>query len=124
MNRTYIGDGVYAERDKNIDQIWLSTDRYGDVHTIALGVAELRALNAFAEQSWAPAPPPAGDDIEFNYHGTVGILVGSTDAGLAWLGEHLQEGVQRWGTNGYVVEPRYVADIIQGAREDGLRVKI
>lgn len=125
MNKTYLGDGVYAELDPSIDQIWLTTEREGGaLHRIALGPHELKALNDYANRSWSADPPaPVEYDIEYVSHGSVGILTGLTAAGEAWLAGHLQAGVQRWGTNGYVVEPRYVQDILHGADGDGLRIK-
>lgn len=41
-NRAYIGDGVYASHDGY--HIWLSTDREGGTHSIALDPYVYRAL--------------------------------------------------------------------------------
>lgn len=123
MSNVYLGYGVYAERDTDIDQIWLSTERDGISHRVALTADELSNLNEFAARVWAPPPAPTEFDIEHVSHGSVSIVTGLTPSGDDWLAEHLQEGVQRWGVNGYVVEPRYVGDILGGAASDGLVVK-
>lgn len=61
------------------------------------------------------------DIAVFNARSLV-ILSGATDAGKRWLHEHLPADAQRWGT-GYVVEPRYVQDILNGAAADGLEIE-
>jgi hypothetical protein len=63
-------------------------------------------------------------DIEFCNHGSVMLLFGRSDAGQDWLDENVapedEEG-QFWG-GGIVVEPRFAADIAQGAIDAGLVV--
>ena len=53
--------------------------------------------------------------------GNLCLLVPVTPAGVAWCEEHLPEDATRWG-KAYVVEPRYIGDIIDGAGDDGLEV--
>lgn len=60
-------------------------------------------------------------DIQYRNHGSVCILSGITDEGSQWLEENLATDAQRWG-NGYAVEPRYVAPILEGAVDSGLSV--
>lgn len=60
-------------------------------------------------------------DIRASNHGSIWILTGISDAGKGWLDESLPEDAQRWG-DGYVVEPRYVEDILIGASNDGMVV--
>jgi hypothetical protein len=63
-------------------------------------------------------------DIIVANHGSILILTGISDAGKAWIEEHLIEGnpeIQFW-CKGIVVEPRYVEDIVFGTRNDGLEV--
>lgn len=60
-------------------------------------------------------------DIVVQNEGTIVLLVPETEVADEWLDEHLDPDVVRWAT-GYVVEPRYVAPIIEGALEDGLKV--
>jgi hypothetical protein len=62
-------------------------------------------------------------DIAVFNAGSVVILSGVTFEGQQWLSEHLPEDSMRWGVNGWMVEPRYVADILDGARNDGLRIE-
>jgi hypothetical protein len=63
-----------------------------------------------------------GLDISIQNEGSLLILWAVTHAGKTWLQEHLPEDAPRWGTTGYVVEPRYVDPIIDGAGRDGLAV--
>lgn len=60
-------------------------------------------------------------DILVTNHGTIFIVIGISAAGKAWLNEHMPEDAQRWGS-GYVVEHRYIRDIVDGAQNDGLTV--
>jgi hypothetical protein len=60
-------------------------------------------------------------DIIIRNHGTLCIMVAITHAGEDWIAEHIPEDAQRWG-KGIVVEPRYIEDIVEGARADGLEV--
>jgi hypothetical protein len=55
-------------------------------------------------------------------HGSIVILTGLTVTGREWLSAHLPDDAQTWGIHGYVVEPRYVNDIMDGAAADGLEV--
>lgn len=55
--------------------------------------------------------------------GTVVLLHGATDAGQAWLDERIGEDAQRWAGR-VVCERRYVADVVDGARRDGLWVDV
>lgn len=60
-------------------------------------------------------------DIQVRDEGSICLLSGESDDGQRWLEESLDPDAQRWG-RGYVVEPRYVGDIVRGARDDGLLV--
>lgn len=60
-------------------------------------------------------------DISVRNEGTILLLRGESDAGRTWLDESLDPEAQRWGS-AYVVEHRYVYDIIDGALGDGLAV--
>ena len=62
-------------------------------------------------------------DIEIGNHGSIVILNALSDQAIDWMEEHLDPEVQRWGRNGYVIEPRYVEDIIVGAIEAGLTLE-
>ncbi len=71
-------------------------------------------------------PPPAVNppDILIQDHGSVVLLVPETDAGRAWVEHNIgrDNGYQPyWPT--VLAEPRYVTDIVLGARRDGLQVE-
>ena len=47
-----------------------------------------------------------------------------TDAGYAWIEGHVSgTGYQPFGLGARLAEPRYVADIVEGATDDGLLVR-
>lgn len=60
-------------------------------------------------------------DISLNNQGSIVILTGVTPEGSAWLEENLDPEAMRWG-GGYVVEPRYVGAITDGAADDGMEL--
>lgn len=53
---------------------------------------------------------------------TVFLLHPRTDAAREWVADHLPEDAQRLG-NAIAVEHRYIGDIVDGARNDGLAVR-
>lgn len=59
-------------------------------------------------------------DFEVDNHGTIFIFTPVSEAGKQWCYNHLPEDCPRWGILGFVVEHRYIADIVAGARRDGL----
>ncbi len=68
-------------------------------------------------------------DVVVENHLTLCLLWPQSWAGEQWLSEHTAEDAQWWGpgrgglTRGaLVVEPRYVADIVAGSWDAGLRV--
>lgn len=60
-------------------------------------------------------------DVFARCEGTIFLLSSQTTQGREWLAEHLDPEAQRWDS-AYVVEHRYVSDILNGALEDGLRI--
>jgi hypothetical protein len=65
-------------------------------------------------------PPP---DILVENHGSVFLLRPNSSVGQAWLQENvLGDETQLFG-NAVVCEPRYVADIVFGARGEGLVIR-
>jgi hypothetical protein len=62
-------------------------------------------------------------DILVNNQGSLYILVGATTEGFDWLKENLDPEVMMWGQRGFVVEPRYVGAITDGAAEAGLEIQ-
>ena len=61
-------------------------------------------------------------DIQINNHSSILIFVPRTETGMEWMHENLPSSAMRWA-GGIVVEPRYAADIVNGAIEDGLQVE-
>jgi hypothetical protein len=55
--------------------------------------------------------------------GTIFLLDGGDEAGRHWLAEHLPDDCIRWGS-AYVIEHRYVDDIICGFEHDGGEINI
>ena len=63
-------------------------------------------------------------DILVANHGSIVLLRPSTPAGRAWLEANCdRSGYQPFGGGTLLCEPRYVADIVAGAREAGLGVR-
>ena len=60
-------------------------------------------------------------DVEVSGGGTVYLLSGLTEAGRSWMDENLPSDAQKLG-EAVAVEHRYVGEIVQGMRDDGLRV--
>lgn len=83
--------------------------------------------NAFEASGSSPTqsesllqPPP---DISIENHGSIFLLQPISPAGQAWLQENvIGEETQIFG-NAVVCEPRYVANIVFGARGEGLVVR-
>lgn len=55
--------------------------------------------------------------------GSIWLFTPITDAAHAWVAEHIPDDAQTWGES-IVVEHRYIGRIVQGAANDGLRVKV
>jgi hypothetical protein len=60
-------------------------------------------------------------DVEVENHGSLILVRPLTPAACDWCEEHIPEDAQ-WWARAVVVEPRYVADIVQGMQNDGLTV--
>jgi hypothetical protein len=68
-------------------------------------------------------------DVLVRNHRSIFLLWPQSWDGARWLRERTFQGAQWWGSRrggltrgALVVEPRYVADIVAGARDAGLRV--
>jgi hypothetical protein len=59
-------------------------------------------------------------DFTIDNHGSIFILTPLTDDGDEWVSQHIPEDAMRWGRYGIVVEARYIDDIVEGIRDDGL----
>ena len=62
-------------------------------------------------------------DFELNDQGTIWIFDPISTAALQWCYAHLPEDCPRWG-KGYVVEHRYIEDIVNGAKRDNLMSRV
>jgi len=60
-------------------------------------------------------------DFTVENHGSIFLLRPHSDAAREWAKEHLPEDVQTFG-HAYVVEHRYIGDIVAGIVNDGLEV--
>ena len=58
-------------------------------------------------------------DFDIENHGSIFLLRPISDAGKAWIEEHLPDAAQRW-SDAVVVEPRYIEEISTGIFRDGL----
>jgi hypothetical protein len=65
---------------------------------------------------------PTKPDFLVEDHGSIFLLSPQTDPARTWIDEHIsREGFQPyWPT--VVVEHRYISDIVEGIRNDGLAV--
>ena len=61
-------------------------------------------------------------DIRIDDNGSILILTPESETGKEWCREHLDPDAIGWGPKGYVVEPRYILAIVEGAIGDGLEV--
>ncbi len=55
-------------------------------------------------------------------HGSIVILYALTDVALAWADAYLPDDALTWGPSGTIIEPRYVASILEVIESDGLTV--
>ena len=62
-------------------------------------------------------------DFELQDEGSIVVLHPRNDAAGDWLYEHLDSSEIQWWGGGVVIEPRYLADILEGIKADGLDVK-
>lgn len=61
-------------------------------------------------------------DLSIQNEGSIYLLRSHTDAGKAWIEEHIPEDAQTFG-GAIVVEHRFIEDIAAGAINDGLEVE-
>ena len=60
-------------------------------------------------------------DFSLTDHGSIVLLYPHTDAAHDWLADNVEEDGPRWGGAFWVIEPRYMADIVAGMEEAGLQ---
>jgi hypothetical protein len=59
-------------------------------------------------------------DFRVQDEGTIKIFWPTSQNAISWCESHLPDDCPRWGKNGYVIEHRYIDDIVAGATADGL----
>jgi len=59
-------------------------------------------------------------DFSLQHHGTIVILTPTSPAGKAWVAENIDKHAQRWGQCSVAIEPRLIADVVDGFTADGL----
>jgi len=57
-------------------------------------------------------------DFRVANHGTIFVLTPKTEAAKTFIASRMPDDVQRWGRDGYVVEHRYIADILVDLHEN------
>jgi hypothetical protein len=62
-------------------------------------------------------------DFEVQNHGSIFLLKPQNDSAISWIEEHIgaDNGYQPYYPT-FVIEPRYIADIVAGIQGDGLAV--
>jgi hypothetical protein len=60
-------------------------------------------------------------DFTVQDEGTIFLLIPNTDAAQEWIAEHIPDTAQCFGT-AVVVEHRYIAEIVHGIQQSGLKV--
>ena len=55
-------------------------------------------------------------------HGSICVLHALSDDARAWVDQHLSDESLTWGPSGTVIEPRYVAPILEGIEADGITI--
>ena len=61
-------------------------------------------------------------DFGFANHGSLCLLTPISEPASEWVDQHLPEDALRWGACSIVIEPRYVAPILNAIIEDGMTV--
>ena len=59
-------------------------------------------------------------DYEVYDHDSIVVIYPTCEAALQWCYKHLPEECPRWGAQGFAIERRYVGDILEGMKRDGL----
>lgn len=100
----------------------MSNERFGPVTRTPLRFPRCRP----GPNSWGDIDPTdfgPEHDIEMNDQGTIWLFTPISKAALEWCRKHLPDDAPRWGQCSYVVEHRFISDIVERARQDGLLTK-
>lgn len=64
-------------------------------------------------------------DLSFAYNGgTLATCTVMSSEGMEWVDEHVALEGWQWLGNSFAVEPRYVMDLLEGAKGDGLECEV
>jgi len=61
-------------------------------------------------------------DFTVQNEGSIVLLKPHTPEASSWAKEHLPDDCPTWGVHAFVIEHRFIEDIVTGAREAGLTV--
>lgn len=61
-------------------------------------------------------------DVRVTYHGTIYMVEVVTPAAQAWVNDNLELESWQWMGGSFAVEPRMMDNLLDGMREDGLRL--
>ena len=77
-----------------------------------------------AAQFFPPATVKSKPTLDFSYvnHGSLVVLTARSAEARAWAEENLPEDCAKWGSFGYVIEPRYFGNVVDGLTGDGLTI--
>jgi len=110
------------DRQDELRRTTMSNERFGPVNHTPLRFPRCRP----GPNNWDNITPEEfgpEHDIELNDQGTIWLFTPISKAALQWCYAHLPDDAPRWGQCSYVVEHRFISDIVEGARRDGLLTK-
>jgi hypothetical protein len=61
-------------------------------------------------------------DVTVENHGSIALVVPETKRAREWVEENVLQGELLWWGRGFVCEPRYLGDLVEGMQGDGLTV--
>ena len=76
-----------------------------------------------SDQSQHHKTEPRVVDVQVVHHGTVVLFHLNTPKASQWADEHIPDDAM-WIGDAFAVEPRYAQAIIDGMRQDGLKVRL
>lgn len=61
-------------------------------------------------------------DVRLSFHGSIVLLSPETDIARDWIEAHIDTEAAQFWAGALAVEPRYLEPILEGMREEGLRI--
>ena len=118
---------AYVDKDGNLPANFTDGDANGAVpqrfHGELAGAQMAAAMIAHSKEVSRMAATMQAIHFTLEQHGSICLLNAHTQEARDWVEAHLPADRQRWGERGTVIEPRYVADIVNGIQADGLTVE-